>query len=419
MTKIGNETIRKYICDEFKIQEIQEKYNIRSKITRSDAIKIFSELENIKNPGSSAYHSITSKYPFINSRIINLLTNSLWKTMEKNFFDVLTGKMSIPSYRTTNFPIPVEISIKKENDLYYFNLPMSLKGSKVSTTPKFNLFFGRDRSNNKSIVEKILDNTYTLKGSTIQLTKDNDFVLNLVFEHSVINEHIIDPNKIMGVDIGINRPVSFYIPDQKYQPKQIEIGLKIQHERIKLHIQRKKLQENNKYSKGGHGRNRKNQSLNTHRERESNWSTLMNHIISRELIKIAQENNVGLIKLEDLTGITKNQNDSFLKTWKYDQLQQFIKYKAEAVGIKVEYVNPMNTSITCPTCNNIDPNNRSDKDKTIFKCQNFLCDDFDKIKDADIIGSINIANSVSTEVKLKSKKGKQLKYLKNTLEKIS
>ena len=35
------------------------------------------------------------------------------------------------------------------------------------------------------------------------------------------------------------------------------------------------------------------------------------------------------------------------------------------------------------------------------------------------MGSINIANSVSTEVKLKSKKGKQLKYLKNTLEKIS
>jgi hypothetical protein len=38
MTKIGNETIRKYICDEFKIQEIQEKYNIRSNLTRSVAI---------------------------------------------------------------------------------------------------------------------------------------------------------------------------------------------------------------------------------------------------------------------------------------------------------------------------------------------------------------------------------------------
>ena len=149
-----------------------------------------------------------------------------------------------------------------------------------------------------------------------------------------------------------------------------------------------------------------------HKKKESNWATLMNHIITKELIKIAQDNNVGIIKLEDLTGITKNQNNYFLKSWKYYQLQEFIKYKADSVGIKVEYVNPKNTSITCPTCNTINPENRSDNDKTIFKCQNFLCDDYDKIKDADIIGAINISKTHSTEEKTNSKKSKLKKYLK-------
>ena len=405
MTRIGNETIRKYIVDEFNIQEIQEKHNLTSK-DRGKAIKIFSELSKIKDPGNSAYHSITGKYPFINTRIINILTNSLWKTMEKNFFDVLIGKMSIPSYRTTNFPIPVEISIKKEEKYYSFNLPMSIPGNKNFTTPKFNLFLGKDRSNNGVIIERILDKTYQLKCSTIQLTKDNDFVLNLVFEHPIIVNETIDPNKIMGVDIGINRPVSFYITGEKYQPKQIDIGLKIQHERIVLQNKRKSLQSSNKYSRGGHGRNRKNQSLKLHREKETNWSTLMNHKISSELKKIAINYNVGLIKMENLTGITKNKKTYFLKSWRFDQLQQFIIYKVNQVGIKTEWVDPKNTSITCSTCGTTDPENRNDVDKTIFKCKNFACEDFEKVKDADVNASYNITHSVSLDVKKNTKKGR-------------
>lgn len=418
MTRIGNETIRKYIVDEFKIHEIQEK-NILTNKNRGNAIKIFSELSNIKNPENSAYHTITGKYPFINSRIINLLTNSLWKTMEKNFFDVLVGKMSIPSYRTTNFPIPVEITITKEEKYYSFKLPMSIPGKKNFITPKFNLKLGRDRSNNQAIIERILDNTYSLKGSTIQLNKDNEFVLNLVFEHPVIINNTPDPNKIMGVDLGINRPVSFHISGEKHQPKQIDIGLKIQHERIKLQKQRNSLQANNKYSKGGHGRTRKNQSLETHRKKESNWSTLMNHNISKELIRIAVNYNVGVIKMEDLTGISKNKNDYFLKSWKFDQLQQFITYKANQKGIKIEWVNPKNTSITCSTCGTTDPENRNDKDKTIFKCKNMFCDDFDKVKDADVNASINITNSSGSEVKSKSKKGKIEAAIKKKKELVS
>jgi IS605 OrfB family transposase len=223
----------------------------------------------------------------------------------------------------------------------------------------------------------------------------------------------------MGIDIGINRPVSFYIENEKRQPNQINIGLKIQHERMKFYKHRKSLQESLKYAKGGHGRNRKLQALNDLREKESNWSQTINHTITRELIRIAQEYKVTTIKMEDLTGITTNTKDYFLKSWGYYQLQTYITYKANEVGINIAWVNPKNTSNTCPTCGDSNPLNRNDKDKTKFRCINNNCSDFDKEKDADIIGAYNICFKEGTEVKEKSKKGKLKKGKKKELETLN
>jgi transposase len=110
--------------------------------------------------------------------------------------------------------------------------------------------------------------------------------------------------------------------------------------------------------------------------------------------------------MEDLTGITKNTNNQFLKSWKYYQLQDFIKYKAKQVGIKTLWVNPRNTSITCPICGNISKENRSTENKTKFKCVNTSCNDFDIEKDADVVGATNITRVEGTEIKQNSKQGK-------------
>ena len=140
--------------------------------------------------------------------------------------------------------------------------------------------------------------------------------------------------------MGINRPVSIYIDGEKHQPSQISIGEKIQTERIKFYKQRRALQQSMKYSKGGHGRTRKMLGIERLKEKESDWAKLMNHNISRDVIEIAQKYNVGIIKMEDLTGITTNTNDLFLKSWAYYQLQTNIVYKAKMVGIEIEWVNP-------------------------------------------------------------------------------
>ena len=118
--------------------------------------------------------------------------------------------------------------------------------------------------------------------------------------------------------------------------------------------------------------------------------------------------------MEDLTGITIDTKNYFLKSWAYYQLQNFIEYKAKSQGISVLFVNPKNTSRTCPVCGNIDKENRHGK---VFKCINETCQDFDIEKDADIVGAYNIAYADGNTLKLKSKKGIiESKLAKKTLE---
>ena len=73
------------------------------------------------------------------------------------------------------------------------------------------------------------------------------------------------------------------------------------------------------------------------------------------IIDEAIKHNVGVIALEDLTNIRKRikagkRISARLHRWAWYQLQQFIAYKAEAVGIKVGYVKPAYSSQTCHQC---------------------------------------------------------------------
>jgi IS605 OrfB family transposase len=410
LAEVGNRIIRHHVNNLYEIEDLMET------MTKGEAIKVLTEklTTSIQNSG----YRLTTSYCNIPSQIRTGFNQSIYKTVSNNFYDIKNGKMSIPSYRKTNMNIP--FSGKKNEDggtgviyvegnKYYFDYPTA-RG--LDTKIKLNLFFGKDRSNNRIIIDRIISGEYSLCDSSIQIV-DNDFFMLVTFKHpDRILE--IDPNKVMGIDIGINRPVTFYIHGEKHQPQQINIGLKIQHDRMKFSKHRKSLQESLKYSKGGHGRNRKLESLNDLKKKESNWAQTINHTITRELIRICEQYNVGTIKMEDLTGITTNTKDYFLKSWGYYKLQNFIEYKAKELGITILWVNPKDTSNTCPTCKDSNPLNRNDKDKTKFRCINFLCDDFDKERDADIVGAYNICYKEGQEVKSKSKKGKMLKNKKVT-----
>ena len=220
----------------------------------------------------------------------------------------------------------------------------------------------------------------------------------------------------MGIDLGINRPVTLYIEGEKRQ-EQVEVNDKIQHDRMRLMRQRKSIQQSLKYAKGGHGSSKKLAKMEDFKLKEKNWAQTINHVISANVIKIALSKNVGVIKMEDLSGITTNATDYFFKSWGYYQLQNNIKYKAEMAGIKILWVNPKDTSRECPTCKIVDANNRSKEDVKVFTCKNEYCEDYMKFKDADLVGAINISRREGIGEKPKSKKTIKKKNIEEKMKK--
>ena len=417
LTMVGNEVIRLHVCNQYELDRLKSSMNI----TKGEAIKIFQE--HIGTSVQNSGYQMLTKFPYISSDIRTNFNQKIFKTIKENFHDIMNGKMSIPSFRKTSISIPFsstkggECVISLNDGEHMFNFPLSSSERSIHKGITFRLHYGRDRSNNRIIVDRILDGTYKMNGSSIQV-EDNDLYMLLTCDVPVNTSNTTDPNKTMGIDLGINRPVSIYIDGEKRQPSQIQLGEKIQSERMKFYKQRRAIQQSMKFARGGHGRKRKMLAMETLREKEHNWSKLINHTISREVIHIAQQYNVGVIKMEDLTGITTNTNDLYLKSWAYYQLQTDIEYKAKMVGISIQWVNPKDTSITCPTCKNVDKENRNDKDKTKFSCINIECNDYGKVKDADIIGGYNITYSEGSDVKGKSKKGRLLKGLQKKQEQL-
>jgi IS605 OrfB family transposase len=77
------------------------------------------------------------------------------------------------------------------------------------------------------------------------------------------------------------------------------------------------------------------------------------------------------IALENLRGIrervsVRRSQRATLHSWSFHQLRQFIAYKAALAGVPVVYVDPRNTSRTCPACGLVDARNRPTQAR--FQC---------------------------------------------------
>ena len=131
----------------------------------------------------------------------------------------------------------------------------------------------------------------------------------------------------------------------------------------------------------------------------------VNHTLSRQLVTHAHQQGVGVIRVEELTGIrpritqrsqstarpsrgaqrhrAARKNNQMKNTWPFFQLTQFITYKAERLGIRVEPVNPAYTSQTCPACSS--RNQAADR--------RYVCGACGWRGHRDAVGAINIART--------------------------
>lgn len=155
-------------------------------------------------------------------------------------------------------------------------------------------------------------------------------------------------------------------------------GGELRHKRDKFLAHRKRLQRN--------GSNSAKQLLKKISGKEVAHVKHVNHEISKAIVKEAVAVNASEIRLEDLTHIRDNikagkRVRTRLHRWSFRQLQDFIAYKAKAVGIEVKYINPAYTSKTCSVCGNI-----GTRIKHKFSCSN-CC----HLANSDVNAASNIA----------------------------
>ena len=99
----------------------------------------------------------------------------------------------------------------------------------------------------------------------------------------------------------------------------------------------------------------------------------VNHIVSKSIVAEAIQSGVRAIVLEELTNIrlrikAKKRIRSRLHRWAWEELQRFVEYKAQAVGISIVYVNPAYSSQICSRCGVL-----GIRHKHRFSCSNCGC----------------------------------------------
>ena len=177
--------------------------------------------------------------------------------------------------------------------------------------------------------------------------------------------------KIMGVDLGLKVPAVAVTEDGK--TRFFGNGRQNKYRKRKFRSIRKKL-----------GKSKKLNAIRQLDDKEQRWMQDQDHKVSRAIVHFATDNKISVIRLERLANIrqtarTSRKNEKNLHTWSFYRLSQFIEYKANLAGIKVEYVNPAYTSQMCPKC--------SEKNKAIDRKYTCKCG-FKKHR--DLVGAMNI-----------------------------
>lgn len=147
---------------------------------------------------------------------------------------------------------------------------------------------------------------------------------------------------MMGIDLGLKVPAVAVTSTGK--TRFLGNGRQNKYMRRKYQQRRRKL-----------GKLKKLSAIRKLSNKEQRWMTDQNHKSSRQIVNTAIQEGVSVIKLERLKNIrktarTSRKNAKNLHRWTFYQLQQFIAYKANLVGIRVVEVNPAYTSQSCPAC---------------------------------------------------------------------
>lgn len=327
--------------------------------------------------------------------------NRYFKGQNSYFNSIQDGTGNPPMTYTSKLPIPlikngasIERSKDKTSRFYDITFPfLSREGVKNMSK----IIYGEDSNkkclgqlkfqtnakddNTYRVLENIVNGSYKLCGSKLIRVKkkrvtSNDkvsgkkynYILLLSYSHPV-KEKSLDPEKIMGVDLGIQIP-AMCAANYNDRYKRSLGGNKIIEENMRQQRINKKMQRFITYNcRDGHGKRAKLNGWDGKGHKINNRNDTYNHMLSKQIVDQAIKWSCGTIHMEDLSGITSTEN-KFLKSWTYFDLQSKITYKTQQNGIVVKKINPYHTSQTCSVCGYTSKENRpkGDRGQGYFRC---------------------------------------------------
>lgn len=335
---------------------------------------------------NTTYRILRESFPDLPSSITASLNNQIKKYFDKEVWEVKTGQRSLRTYKK-GLPIPfMKSSLNFTREQNFINF-------KWFNKTFFGLKFGRDKSNNREIINRIIEGVYDYGDSSIQIKDRKMFLLLSV--KIPRQKHKLNNDLCVGVDLGVNVPASCALSKGLCRTT---IGSRetFLNERLKIQAQRKNRQKILKFAKGGKGRTKKLKGLEKIKQKERNFTTTYNHKISKAVVDFALRNKAAVIKLEFLEGYGENETNSFiLRNWSYYQLQNFIQYKAQKHNIKTVFIDPYETSKRCHCCGEIGERPKQDS----FYCVNSECKQYKERQFADYNAAVNIARSTKIVTK--------------------
>ena len=251
---------------------------------------------------------------------------------------ILRGEKSILSYKA-NQPIDVKnnsIRLDYDKTANKFSVTLGLLNKAGKLKYEISLFdfdiIAKDKST-RSILERCFDGVYKVSASHLIYNKiKKQWFLNLAYSFDNPTKEL-DKDRILGINLGVVYPLYASINgehDRLYikGDEIIEFRKRIEGRRSALKSQSRSCGD----GRIGHGyKTRMKPSLKIS-DKIARFRDTFNHKASRSLVDYAVKNNCGTIQLEDLTGITKDENlkdfedkmKKFLKDWSYYDLQQKI-----------------------------------------------------------------------------------------------
>jgi IS605 OrfB family transposase len=201
--------------------------------------------------------------------------------------------------------------------------------------------------------EYVRSDEWELRESTLHRRDDGDYYLHIGVRKDAEPDSQAEDGTVLGVDLGIaNIAVT--------STGTFFGGGLLNHRRDEYERIRGRMQQT--------GTESAHRSMKSMGGRMSRWSRDLLHRISKAIVQEAITHECGTIVFENLTGIRDRvAHAKKFHQWAFNQLYEYVEYKAEPFGIDVDQVNPRNTSRRCSKCGHTAKNNRQRQDR--FCCQ--------------------------------------------------